>query len=97
MVFISFLANYNFTLLLVQHFGFNKFIISQFHPEQQLPKYYNDTWCTYALLRLHIPYTISGRGVTVEVEELLYLESSIAKGLENGTVVLILNNVEAKK
>ena len=33
-VFISILANYNFTLLLVQHSGCNKFIISPFHPEQ---------------------------------------------------------------
>ena len=65
MVFISFLENYNFTLLLVQHSGFNKFIISQFHHEQQLPKYYNDTWCTYAPLWLHIPYTLLGRGVTL--------------------------------
>ena len=68
MVFISFFVNYNFTLLLVQHSGFNKCIISPCHPEQQLQKkYYKDTWCTYAPLRLHVPYTFSGRGVTMYI------------------------------
>ena len=68
MVFISFLTNYNFTLVLVHNSRFNKFIISQFDSEQQLPKYYNGTWCTYGPLQLHIPYTLSGRGVTVTTE-----------------------------
>ena len=45
-------------------FQVHKFIISQFHPEQQLPKYYNDTWCTYAPLQLHVLYTLSRRSVT---------------------------------
>ena len=42
----------------------NKFIISPFHPDRQIPKYYNDTWCPYVPLRLLVPYTFSGRGVT---------------------------------
>ena len=32
MTFMSHLINYDFTLVLVQHFRVHKFIISQFHP-----------------------------------------------------------------
>ena len=42
-------------------------------------------------------YWLWQKSLTVEVEELLYLRSSIGKGLASGTVVLIMNNVEAKK
>ena len=50
----------------------HKFTISQFHPEQQLPQYYNDTWCTYVPLRLHVSYTLSGGGVTILLYKIIF-------------------------
>ena len=65
MPFMSYLINYDFTLVLVQHSGFINLSFHNFILNNNSQKYYNYTWCTYEPPQLHVLYTLSGRGIII--------------------------------